>query len=303
MKTMSILMAVSAVVLLVAIAGPAQAYEYPGFVLKDDNSLVAVHYYNGVERWDVDQTAHLGVELDEALQWFWYREGSAGGEQQVNPVNLTLDTQASRATDANGDGWDDVAYLVYHDPDRFDVEVKVSLDGGPLNSGQSDLAEQVTITNTTADETLDLYWFQYADFDLGDTPDDDQVVYLGEGTAEMQEVVIAKQVDGTYELIAAEVASVPFSHVEANVDNAIQDELNDPLTTVLDDTTTASGNVEWAVQWHVNLAPGEAFQFSADKMITIIPEPAAMVILTAGGLATRGRGRRRGQGRRERLSA
>jgi hypothetical protein len=61
--------------------------------------------------------------------------------------------------------------------------------------------------------------------------------------------------------------------------------------------------VEWAVQWHVNLAPGEAFQFSADKMITIIPEPAAMAILTAGGLAMRGRGRRRGQGRRKRLSA
>ena len=291
MKTMSFL-TVSASVLMVLIARPAGATQYPGFVLKDDNSLLAVNYSLGVERWDVDGTAHLGVEDDEALQWFWYREGSDGPEKQVNPDNLTLDTQASRATDANGDGWDDVAYLVYHDSDRFDVEVKVTLDGGPAGSGQSDLAEQVTITNNTTDETIDLYWFQYANFDLGDTADDENVVYLGEGAAGLDEVVIAKKGDGIYELTAAEVASTPFLAVEANNATTIQDQLDDPLTTTLDGSATASGDVEWAVEWHVNLAPGQAFQFSADKMITMIPEPGAMVILGAGGLAMRRRRRR-----------
>jgi hypothetical protein len=269
---------------LVAVAAaPAPAYTYPGFVLQDDNSLVAVHFSNGVERWDVDDTPHLGVEDDEALQWFWYRIGPAGAERQVNPTNLTFDAAASQATDGNGDGWHDSAYLLYHDAlGRFDVEVTVTLDGGPDGSDQSDLAEQVTVTNTGLDP-LDLHFFQYADFDLGGTPDDDEILYIGRATGDVDEVMVVKQADGERMLIAADVASVALAHSEANAGGVLRLELDDADADVLNDVSTASGNVEWAGQWDVELAPGEALQLSKDKMI--VPEPATLALLGGGAAA------------------
>ncbi|MFO8014390.1 MAG: PEP-CTERM sorting domain-containing protein [Phycisphaerae bacterium] len=259
---------------------PLSASMYPGFALQDDNSLVAVHFSNGVERWDVDGVSHLGVEDDEALQWFWYRTGPAGHEQRVDPVNLTFDAAASQATDGNGDGWSDSAYLLYHDAlGRFDVEVTVTLDGGPDGSEQSDLAEQVTVTNTGS-EALEFHFFQYADFNLDGTPDDDEVLYIGNAVDDVDEVMVAKQVDGDYALVAADVASVPLAHTEANTDGSLRLKLDNAAADDLDDSTTAVGDVEWAGQWDVTLAPGEAFQLSKDKMIT--PEPATLALLGGG---------------------
>ncbi len=280
MKAKTALRVMLLVGLCAVAAGSATAAMYPGYGLQDDNSLVAVHFYNGVERWDVDGVSHLGLEDDDAFQWFWYRTGSAGPERRVDPVNLTFDAAASQATDGNGDGWSDSAYLLYHDAlGRFDVEVTVTLDGGPDGSEQSDLAEQVTVTNTGS-EVLDFNFFQYADFNLGGTPDDDEVLYIGQAVDDVDEVMVAKQVDGDYALVAADVASVPLAHTEANTDGALRLKLDDAAADDLDDSTIAAGDVEWAGQWDVTLAPGEAFQLSKDKMIT--PEPATLALLGGG---------------------
>jgi hypothetical protein len=262
------------------LAAPLAAGTFPGLVLEDDNSVVTVDASGGVVLWDVDGVPHLGLEDDASLQWFWYRPGLTCPEQRVDETNLLFDEAASLATDGNGDGLFDSAYLLYHDLlGRFDIEIALTLDGGPLGSEQSDLAEQITVTNTGT-EALDFHFFQYADFDLGGTPDDDEVLYIGKAVDEVDEVMVAKQVDGDTALVAADVASVALAHTEANTDGALRLKLDDGIGQDLDDSTAASGNVEWAGQWDVVLEPGEAFMLSKDKMIT--PEPATLALLGGG---------------------
>jgi len=265
-------------------AAPAMGYTYPGYVLQDDNSLVTVNFAGyGVERWDVDGVSHLGDEGDESLQWFWWRVGDTA-EEQVNSMTLTFDEPASGATDRDGDGLDDQAYLVYHDGlGRFDVEITVTLDGGPVGVQQSDLAEQITVTNTSGG-TLDFSFFQYANFDLGGVANDDEILDIGKAVDGVDEVMVVKQVDGDYAMTAADVASVPLAHWEANTDGALRDKLDDADADDLDDSTTAAGDVEWAGQWDVELGDGEAFQLSKDKMIT--PEPATLALLGGGAALT-----------------
>jgi len=263
-----------------AMAAQASASAYPGYILMEDNSVVYVHATNGVERWDVDGVSHLGLESDAAMQWFWYRVGGCG-EQQVNEMNLTFDEPASGTTDRDGDGNDDQADLVYHDSlGRFDIEITLTLDGGPDGVQQSDLAEQVTVTNTTADETLDFHFFQYADFDLGGTAGDDEVLYIGKATGDVDEVMVSKQTDGTYTLVAADVSSVPLAGAEASTAGALRGKLDNACPDDLDGPATAAGDVEWAGQWDVELGAGEAFQLSKDKMIT--PEPATLALMGGG---------------------
>jgi len=276
---MSVLVGICAVM-----AAPASAVTYPGYVLQDDNSTVAVNFAGyGVEVWTVNGVPHLGGYGDETLQWFWYRMGTTGPEQQVNPTNLTFDAGASQPTDRDGDGGFDTAYLLYHDAGGlFDVEITVTLDGGPAGSEQGDLAEQVTVTNTSADESLDLHFFEYADFDLGGTPNNDEVVYIGQAVDDVDEVMVAKQLDDAYMLVASDVSSPALGHVEANIGGALRGKLDDANPDDLDDTATADGDVEWAGQWNVELGPGDAFQLSKDKMIT--PEPATLALMGSGAV-------------------
>ena len=284
MKAKTVFRAMVLVSLCALVAGPATGAMYPGYVLQDGNSMVAVSFSNGVERWDVDGFSHLGDEGDEALQWFWYRTGLTGPEQRVDPTNLDFDAAASLSSDSNGDGADDTVYMLYHDGlGRFDVEVTLTLDGGPVGTDNSDLAEQITVTNT-GNDPLDFHFFQYADFDLGGMADDDAVTYIGKAVNGVDEVMVVKQTSDEHMLVAADVASVPLAHTEANTDGALRLELDDAAADDLNDSTAAAGDVEWAGQWDVELGDGEAFQLSKDKMIT--PEPATLALLGGGAALT-----------------
>jgi len=240
-------------------------------MLQDDNSILQVDSDAGMNGWYVDATPQL------ALQWFWYRIGS-DAEQPISA--LVYDAIMSGPTDANKDGFDDVAYLLYHDASgRFDVEVKISLDGGPTGSRLSDVAEQITITNTSAADTLDFHFFQYADFDLGGTAAGDEVVHMGH-SPQGEKAFNGEQRDDGWVLRWAEVASEDLSHVQAGTVPQVLDLLTLGGADDLSDVEQAAGDVEWACQWDFSLAPGDAFLLSKDKMIT--PEPATLALLGSG---------------------
>lgn len=241
--------------------------------LADDNSILYVDSDSGVYGWDVETVPQL------ELQWFWYRVGNTA---EASISTLTYDAARSGATDANQDGLADVAYLLYHDAlGRFDVEVKISLDGGPAGSYLSDVAEQITVKNTTAGQTLDFHFFQYADFDLGGTSDDDEVVHLGNGR-QGKKTFDGEQKDDFWVLQWSEVGSKNLSHVQADVFPVLFNLLTNGAGDNLNDVEQAAGDVEWAYQWDVTLAPGEAFLLSKDKMIT--PEPATLALLGSGAV-------------------
>ena len=238
--------------------------------LADDNSLVSVSTAAGMFDWVVDGTSQL------SLQWFWYRIG----DDPEEPIGgLAVDAGVTGATDTNGDGLDDVAYVLYHGT-GFDVSVKVSLDGGPVGTPFSDVAEQVTVTNTSVADPLDFHFFQVADFDLGGTWAGDTVVHLGNG-AQGRYAFNAEQVDDEWTARVAEVATETMAHCEANSFAALDALLNDGVADDLNDVEQAGpGDVAWAYQWDFVLEPGEAFMLSKDKMIT--PEPATLALLGGG---------------------
>jgi len=239
--------------------------------LQDDNSILYVDSDLGMNGWEVEGVPQL------ELQWFWYRVGNTA---EASISTLTYDAVKSGATDANQDGLADVAYLLYHDAlGRFDVEVKVSLDGGPAGSYLSDVAEQITVKNTTAGQTLDFHFFQYAEFDLGGMADDDEVVHLGH-SPQGKKTFDGEQKDDFWVLQWSEVASKNLSHVQADVWPNVFGLLTNGAADSLNDVEQAAGDVEWAYQWDFSLAPGEAFLLSKDKMIT--PEPATLALLGSG---------------------
>lgn len=259
---MSVLLGVCAVMAAPAAGGVMN--------LADDNSLVSVSTTAGVLDWIVDGTSQL------SRQWFWYR---IGDDPEVPITLLAVDAGVTGATDTNSDGLDDVAYVLYHGA-GFDVSVRVSLDGGPVGTPISDVAEQVAVTNTSPTDPLDFHFFQFANFDLGGTAGGDEVVHLGNG-AQGQYAFNAEQVDDEWTLRVAEVATETMAHCEANTATALNAILNNAVADDLSDAEQAGpGNVAWAYQWDFVLEPGEAFMLSKDKMIT--PEPATLALLGGG---------------------
>jgi hypothetical protein len=147
------------------------------------------------------------------------------------------------------------------------------LNGGAAGSGASDLAEQISITNTT-DGPLDFHFFQYADFDLG-----------AADTAVFTNLNAVQQSNGVSHLTETVVTPVP-AHREIAFFPVTLNMLNDGAPTTLSDTPpigTVFGpdDVTWAYQWDFVIPQGGTVQISKDKNINtnVVPEPTLVSLL------------------------
>ena len=240
------------------------------FTLEDDNSTAVIdtEAITGMSDWVVDGIDHL------ATQWFWYRVGDTGPETSID--ELTLDGEA--ATDTNIDGDDDNLFVRYAGT-GFNIEVNFRLAGGTDGSGTSDITEQIRIVNTGGN-ALDFHFYQYTDFDLSETPDDDSVSLRNPNTFGQSDAG----------MFASETIATPQAeHYEAAIYNTTLLKLEDTLATTLSDTQSPLGpaNVTFGWQWDTTIAAGGSFQISKDKQITPIPEPTTLLLLGFGlaGLA------------------
>jgi hypothetical protein len=95
----------------------------------------------------------------------------------------------------------------------------------------------------------------------------------------------AFQVKGTMALEETTVVP-PANHGEAAMFNQTLGELNNGVNPVtLNDVTGAGvGNVTWAFEWDLNIAPGASALISKDKFleVTPVPEPATMALIGLG---------------------
>lgn len=274
MKAVHTLFALGLAGLFLAAAMPAMGATV--YNLADDNSTISVDLDGGagINAWTVDAITHLET------QWFWYRTGAMIDEASISTLPLTI----SGATDTNFDTFNDTAYVKYTGV-GFTVELRASLDGGAALTGNSTMAEQITIKNTGA-TNLAFHFFQYTDFNLGGTPNDDTIQIIGT----LPDSIF--QSDAKYD---GDTVVVPKADAyEAGGAAALLAKFGDGLPTTLANVTTAGPgtDVAWALQWDRVIGPGKTFQIVIGKEIA--PEPATMAMLALGGAGLFLTKRRRG---------
>lgn len=261
-------MQVKLCVLLLVSGWAVVAVEAAPMVIEDKNSTVWIDpdSPDGMSSWAVDGTDHL------FQQWFWYRLEGMGQEQALNNLGF-LGAQTSD-TNFLVDPRHDTLTAYYGDLQGFYVAARSSVQGGLPGSGASDIAEQIAFHNLTS-ETVKLWFFQYVDFNLNGTPDNDTVHIQGGNTA--------IQTDAVATVSETVVVSMPV-RLETNFyDNTLQS-LNDGAVTVLSDNAgPLTGDVTWAFEWYIDVPAGGSLHISKDK--NLIPEPGTMALLGLGGLA------------------
>jgi hypothetical protein len=264
-------------IFVLAFAGAAGAT--PIYTLSSGNSSVSIDVgsQTGMYNWTVDGQNQLNQ------QWFWYRTASSGpaasldtiGVPTVNPLSPSLLSTTYASS-------------------RFSVNVLYSLVGGDPGSGASDLSEQISIHNLTQ-SSLTFDFFQYADFNLGGTPNNDTGQldpngrkYSGVTQYNSPGCRVSENVDTA----VSQSANYGQIGTGSGASSTILNLLNKSSFTHLNDqnsTPPGGGNINWGLEWDANIAPGGTFIISKDLNIvgvvpvtTPVPEPGAWSFVLLG---------------------
>ena len=231
---------------------------------------------DGMKLWTVDDKNY------DAQQWFWYRLGPTGGEQSLDKLTMN---GAPFLSDTDGDLVKDTAYIKYTDSltnPGLNIGITFTLRGSGWGSGKSDIGEQISIENKTG-STMDMHFFQYNNFILSNGQD--TVTFDGNNR-----VLQTGSVFKLGELIGENTGEgivTGFPKHEGALVSATLASLNDgsPTTFANGMGPIGPGNVSWAYQWDVSIAPGGHILISKDKLLSVVPEPTALMLLCLGGIA------------------
>ena len=250
--------------------------------LGDLNSIVQIDTSSqqGLLSWEVDSVNQM------AQEWFWYRVGDTNPEASIDTLQL-LSLQTAD-TNPGVDNRDDRLTALWRGSD-FDLAVEWLLTGGAPDSGKSEIAEQVSITNQSAGN-LTFYLFEYTDFDLQGSPNNDFYTLESINTFKQFDEDTAASI--TYLSPAAEEVRyelAPFPN--------LLNSLNDGLPTILANTPpigqlVGPGDEAFAWQWKLVIAPNQTVTISKNKQVQSVPEPvSSLALLSFGllGLALKGR--------------
>jgi hypothetical protein len=247
--------------------------------LEDENTVVDIdtESQSGMFNWEVDGVDQL------FQQWFWYRVGN-GPEASIDTLTLLAEV----AVDGDLDGDDDILTVRYGGT-GFELLIRYSLVGGAAGSFDSDIGEQIRITNTSG-AALDFHFFQYSDFDLNGSSGGDTVGFPNVNKVEQSDV------NGPLIVEMNETVVTPNpDHHEGNFFPATVTSLNDGAATTLNDLPATGGaalgpgDMTWAFQWDEVIGVDQSFTISKDKLLTgtQVPEPGSLLLLGSGllGLA------------------
>jgi len=247
-----------------------------GVAVSPTGAAITLEDANSTAVWDLDSSAGQtdwtvdGVD-HMTQQWFWYRVGSEGSDREYSIDTLTRGTPDTM--DTNGSGKNNLLFVEYTSAaPSFTVSLTFILTGGTDGSGNSDIMEVIKVVNTGSDP-LDFHLFQYCDFDLNETPDDDTVRISGGNTA--------NQTDPDH-VVTETVATFKPDHFAVGEQPDIRNLLEDAAPTTLGDDAGPLGpeNVTWAFQWDKTIAAGGSLLISKDKNVT--PEPATLGLMGVG---------------------
>ncbi len=242
-------------------------------IASDGNTSIAVNPGNstnpiGLYSWKVN-----GVE-QAYEKWFWFRTAGSAYESSVDQLSLAVETNA-KGCQLN---------LVY-DAWFGAVDILYGVSSEPYGAGTSAFEERVTITNTTA-STLDLMWFEYTNFNVGATPQDELAYHVPSLFFDYRswpDVLI--QQDGAR--MTGVFSGTPASAYEIALDPSLYQSLTDGGLTTLNNTPPSGvpigpGDLAHAMQYELSIEPGQSAQLYT--LNVLIPEPATLSLLVLGGL-------------------
>lgn len=233
------------------------------------NSSLVVDDALGFTSWAIDGVNHL------SYQSYLYRIGGSGGESLVQSLGApTVNLFANAASQS-------VLDLTYTHA-LFTVQMVSILQGQSLGTGKASWTESLTVQNTSG-AALNLHFFQYSDFDLGEAFGGQTLQFLPNHLN--NQFYKVHQTDGSIVFNSTiSTTSFPIGHVEAGLFPATSISLLDGNPTTLNDLTSAGpGDVAYAYQWDVILAPNESLQIS--KLTSIVPEPTVLSLAALAALA------------------
>lgn len=242
-------------------------------VLADGNSRATIDptsngfpFRRGLNSWEVDGVDHV------FQQWYWFRIG----ETPERSIDTIGDPSIAGQTDNS-------VNVAYSNP-AISIDITFTLVGGTAGSGTADLGEIVRIVNRS-NATLELHLFEYDDFDVSGTFDDDVAVRLDSSSI--------RQSDSRSRVTVGTVPAADHWQISEIPD--LFDLLSDDFASNLGDGSTLGGpgDLAFAFQWDRTLAPGETFLMSKNKLVTAVPEPASLIGVALGITALARRRRRR----------
>jgi hypothetical protein len=242
------------------------------YTLANANSTAAINFGSqaGMFNWIVDGHNQLNQ------QWFWYRMDGMVGQLSIDTIsapslsNIGANTITATYTGAG-----------------FNLSTTYTLTGGQAGSGASDIGESIRINNT-ASTSLSFHFYQYSDFTLGGTPQDDTTA-LGKSliSGQFNEALVSDNVHLIKEHVDT-VNSPGADEGEVALIGSTLASLNGGTDYVLNGAAgpLGPGYYTWALEWDLNIDPGGSVLISKDKNLRVlVPEPSAVLLVPLGMLA------------------